>query len=30
MKMMGLEREATELIEYSSWGKGNKDLEARE
>jgi hypothetical protein len=29
MKMMGLEREATELIDYSEWGKGNKDVKLR-
>ena len=29
MKMMGLEREASELIDYSEWGKGNKDVKLR-
>jgi len=29
MRMMGLEREATELIDYSEWGKGNADAKLR-
>jgi hypothetical protein len=30
MKMMGLEKESSELVDYSQWGKGNKELNLRE